>query len=416
MVLEARDGPGGRVRTIRAGFDEGLYGEAGAMRIAGGQARAMQLARAHRLTLLPFGSPIGAPLIRVAGLTLRVPDGLKKAASVLRLKNDEIGLTQGQLLGRYVGELAEDLRDPAPGPDLLNRWRGDDAMTWPEWLRSRGASPGAIALMTLGGDSRDLSALYMLRQIALLAASDQFYKIEGGMDQLPRALAVAAGDRVRYGAQVVRVDHGAGAAQVEYRQRDRASVLRASHVIFAIPFAVLRRVALQPALSADKARVVADLPYFPATRFLLQTRTRFWEADDLSGSARTDDPAEIWDGAYDLPGPGGVLGATAGGAIGERLAGMSEPEALEFGVDLASKTFPPMRAEFRHGRVIRWALEPWSRGAFAVFRPGQITAWLPHLARPEGRLHFAGEHTSPWTGWMEGALESAERVVGEVLA
>jgi monoamine oxidase len=31
-------------------------------------------------------------------------------------------------------------------------------------------------------------------------------------------------------------------------------------------------------------------------------------------------------------------------------------------------------------------------------------------------MHFAGEHTSPWTGWMEGALESGERAAREVLA
>jgi len=37
------------------------------------------------------------------------------------------------------------------------------------------------------------------------------------------------------------------------------------------------------------------------------------------------------------------------------------------------------------------------------------------MGRPEGRVHFAGEHTSAWMGWMEGALESAERVAREVM-
>jgi monoamine oxidase len=36
------------------------------------------------------------------------------------------------------------------------------------------------------------------------------------------------------------------------------------------------------------------------------------------------------------------------------------------------------------------------------------------LAAVDGRIHFAGEHTSPWTGWMQGALESARRVVAEI--
>jgi monoamine oxidase len=37
------------------------------------------------------------------------------------------------------------------------------------------------------------------------------------------------------------------------------------------------------------------------------------------------------------------------------------------------------------------------------------------LASAESGLHCAGEHTSVWTGWMEGALESGERVAREVL-
>jgi monoamine oxidase len=43
-----------------------------------------------------------------------------------------------------------------------------------------------------------------------------------------------------------------------------------------------------------------------------------------------------------------------------------------------------------------------------------MSAFLPHLARAEGRIHFAGDHTSPTPGWMEGALHSPERVVEEI--
>jgi monoamine oxidase len=39
---------------------------------------------------------------------------------------------------------------------------------------------------------------------------------------------------------------------------------------------------------------------------------------------------------------------------------------------------------------------------------------LPEIARPEGRVFFAGEHTSPWFGWMQGALQSGDRVAREV--
>jgi monoamine oxidase len=53
----------------------------------------------------------------------------------------------------------------------------------------------------------------------------------------------------------------------------------------------------------------------------------------------------------------------------------------------------------------------------AYYKPGQFSSLLPDVARPEGRIYFADEHTSLWIdGWMQGALESGNRVAHEVNA
>jgi monoamine oxidase len=415
VVLEASGGAGGRVRTIRAPFAEGLYAEAGPIRIAGMQQTVLQLVKEHGLSLVPFGITSGAALMSVRGVTTRLPGGLKEATAKLALKPDEAGLGQGALLQKYVRDLPSDMGDPKPTADSYARWQSYDRVTWPEWLKSRGASADAVTLMTLGGESKDLSALYVLRQFALLQSTDQFFKIEGGMDRLPRAMAASLGSVVRYNAPVVRIDQTAGSPRVDYLQSGRTASIRASRVVLAIPFSTLRQIEIRPAFSAAKTRAIADLPYFPATRILLQTRTRFWEDKGLSGSARTDQPAEIWDCTYDLPATRGILGATVGGAIGMTMAGMSWDQSVKLGSDLVAKTFPELRANFDKGSVYRWALDPWARGAFAVFHPGQMSAMMPDIARPEGHVHFAGEHTSSWMGWMEGALESGERAGREIL-
>lgn len=31
-------------------------------------------------------------------------------------------------------------------------------------------------------------------------------------------------------------------------------------------------------------------------------------------------------------------------------------------------------------------------------------------------IHFTGDHTSPWNGWMNGALESGNRAAAEIKA
>jgi monoamine oxidase len=414
VVLEARAQAGGRVLTIRSPFDDGLYAEAGAVRISAAHKTVLQQAREHGLTLVPFEPPTGAPIHTIGGVSTR-SDELDRATAALDLRPDERRLAPASLLERYAGDLPADMADPAPTAGSFSRWQPYDRQTWPAWLRSRGASAGAVRLMTLGGDSSDLSALYVLRQFALLRKSTRFYKIRGGMDLLPRAIVSSLGDAVRYNAEVVRVDHASRRLRVDYLESGSMRHIEASHLILAIPFSTLRHIEMRPPFSREKAGVIENLPYFPATRFLLQSRSRFWQESGLSGAARTDRPAEIWDCSYDLPKMRGILGVTVGGAIGRAVIDMSPDDCVKFGKEIAAEAFPKMHVNFEKGVACRWALERWSRGAFAVFRPGQMASMMPEIPRPEGRVHFAGEHTSAWTGWMEGALESGERAAREVI-
>ena len=166
-----------------------------------------------------------------------------------------------------------------------------------------------------------------------------------------------------------------------------------------------------------REQAIEQLSYYDGVRFMLQAKRPFWKAAGLSGSARTDRAAETWDAADDQAAPSrGILGATVGGEMGRRALAMTAEASLSVGVDLVADAFPAIRSEFEKGAVRRWSAEPWARGAFALYRPGEMTTLMPELASAEGGLHFAGEHTSTWTGWMEGALESGERAAREVLS
>src|SRR4029077_4257675 len=101
---------------------------------------------------------------------------------------------------------------------------------------------------------------------------------------------------------------------------------------------------IRPPFAPLKQQTIADLPYFPATRFVFQTRRRFWQAAGLSGSVRTDRPAEIWDAAYDLSGARGMLGATLGGSVGRLLLNMTDDQCLAYGKDVVADALPGIRA------------------------------------------------------------------------
>ena len=64
-----------------------------------------------------------------------------------------------------------------------------------------------------------------------------------------------------------------------------------------------------------------------------------------------------------------------------------------------------------------WEADPWARGGYAFFDPSYDAGFRSWLARPFGRLFFAGEHTSVrWQGYMNGAIESGRRAAAEVAA
>ena len=93
---------------------------------------------------------------------------------------------------------------------------------------------------------------------------------------------------------------------------------------------------------------------------------------------------------------------------------MPERERIEFALEEMQRVYPGIREHFELGASKSWDDDPWARGGYCWFKPGQMAALLPHSARPEGRVHFAGEHTSTWPQWMQGALESGMRAAREV--
>jgi hypothetical protein len=97
------------------------------------------------------------------------------------------------------------------------------------------------------------------------------------------------------------------------------------------------------------------------------------------------------------------------------VTGMAESERINFALEQVEMIYPGMREHFEGGVTKCWDEDEWARGASAFYKPGQVSSLLPHVARAEGRIYFAGEHTSVWgDGWMQGVLESGNSVAREV--
>jgi monoamine oxidase len=414
IVIEARDQPGGRVRTVRGIFDDGLYGELGAARIAETHEYVLHWLNDLQLSLIPFAPASGSAVIAVDGNHARADDAAGRERLAPGLHPGERNLSLSGLLLKYVSDVPDALAEPDINLGDA-RWQAYDRLTWPAWLASRGASPAAIRLMMLGGDSSTFSALFMLQQIMLHRDSRQYFKIDGGMDRLPRGIAAGVKLPIRYGHRLVKLQTAASEVRATCRRSGGMETIAADRAVLAIPYSMLRNITVDPPFSPAKTRIINRLSYFPASRFLLQTRDRFWLPEHLNGSARSDGPADIWDMSVGQKGRHGLISLTTGDdRIEQELVQIPSSQQLRFGSRLAAAAFPEIEAAVQKGYVQIWGRDAYAGGAFSVFKPGQMTAWAAEMGKREGRVHFAGEHLSPWNGWMEGALWSGERAAQEI--
>jgi monoamine oxidase len=79
-------------------------------------------------------------------------------------------------------------------------------------------------------------------------------------------------------------------------------------------------------------------------------------------------------------------------------------------VERAIRVFAP-GAEVRACDGHDWTRDPYAKGTWAAYRPGQLGRWHADVRTPEGRLFFAGSDIAEgWAGFMDGAIESGAAV------
>jgi monoamine oxidase len=286
-----------------------------------------------------------------------------------------------------------------------------------EFLKERGASHGAIELIEYpyaSAEDDPVSLLWNLRDNWYAARETTRYKIDGGNDLLPKAFAGKLKEKIHYGSPVVCIEQDSNGVRAIAVQSEMHRTFEADRLICAVPFPALRRVEVAPPFSEQRRKAIAELRYDTVTRVILQCRSRFWEKDGCNGFGSSDLPQEVFHPTFDQPGTRGLLASYMLVGVGQR-AGAMDPDARTAFVSQEMERVHPGLLNNLEGCVAKvWPADPWAGGAGTEHSPGQLTTFCVGLERPEGRVHFAGEHLSSCPYWMQGALQSGLRAAKEV--
>ena len=422
-VLEASQRAGGRLRTIDI---DGMPFDLGASEVGSSYGRILDSARQAGVAVVPAPRRDLGICFDVGGRLVSPAQWPESPANATRGAERNIlpHLLESTLMARHspFGDDVQAWLDP--------RWADLDIPAG-AWLRSKGVSDAAIELAGVAIDYTDIwstSALAMLRDLArgmqggfrvdkgqaqYSGANAARLGFKGGAESLPRAMAAAPGAVVHFGKVVTHVHCAAPRPTVSCLDGSRYT---ADFIVCALPFSVLRNVAITPVLPPLQAEAVMNAAYGGTTQVILGASRPFWEDDGMGLNVYSDGPLER---IFAVPSPDGVvrhLRVWVNGRAADRLDPLPRPDLEAFVLREFTRLRPAAAGHVAVRAAFSWGAEPYTRGHKHVFLAGQVQRFARVMGDPWQRMHFAGEHLRRVEFGMEAAAESADRAAVEILA
>ncbi|TWU05141.1 Flavin-dependent L-tryptophan oxidase RebO precursor [Symmachiella macrocystis] len=422
-ILEANRRVGGRVWTLREPFTHGLYAEGGAMRIPDAHRLTLRYIKQFSLETQPFIMARDNQFLhlnrqrRTWSQFHRDP-----TAAGLNLKDSERGKTPRDLWNETIEPLRKQF-EAGGWQVILQEWGN---FTTRQFLEKQGWSQDAITIFGIVENQRarlNNSVTALLWEV-LSGSFQNLYEIKGGSDRLPRSFYPDLADDIVFDAKMTEIHQEQDAVTVKYKTSlDKTETLKANHAILAIPFPMLRHVEGLRELSPHKWDAITGLNYDQSGKILLQCRKRFWEEEKIFGGGSQSDLGirSTWypQHANGFRGAGerGVLLASYTWARDtRRWSHLSVEDQVQQATEDLERLHPNIKNKnlIEGGTSVMWHEMEHFGGGFALFNPGQEQRYYQEIRRPEGCIHFAGEHTSLDHRWIEGAVESGIRTAKEI--
>lgn len=322
-------------------------------------------------------------------------------------------------------------------------WTAPDAASWDaqtaqDWVNANIMAQDARDLIALAirsvfsAEPSAISLLYALFYIHSAGGLDHLLetqtgaqkdRIQDGSQSIAIAMGKDLGSRILFNATVRRVDQTADSITVS---GDGFSVT-AQHAIIAMSPWPAGRLHYTPlnddstplsGLMQTRLQMMRRRPMGTIWKVHCVYPTPFWRAAGLNGQVTSDAflPRVTFDDTPNGDGAPGVMMGIIDGQLArdalmmardERRANVIKAFTAYFGRDAANP--------------VAYLETNWQAGDFSdcgrvgIAPPGVLTTYTSALSAPIGRLHWAGTETALiWSGYMEGAVRSGERVVNEV--
>ena len=250
--------------------------------------------------------------------------------------------------------------------------------------------------------------------------SDERFKVIGGNEQIPKAIANLLEGQIRYEHRLTALRENANKSiTLTFAENGATREETFDVVIMTLPFTILRDIEMKMELPPLKQRVIRELGYGTNSKFILETRDRPWRNNGYRGYLFNENIPNGWDSAQmqnDNTGAGAFT-CFFGGDRGKAAVRGTEQAQLDYILPALEGAFPGVKAGLTGKmELAAWPSNPFVKGSYSCLKPGQVAAFEGVAFEPVRRLYFAGEHTSTeYWGFMNGAAETGRKAAEKIL-
>lgn len=297
-----------------------------------------------------------------------------------------------------------------------------DRKDWWTILRDRGFTRRELLRRDLM-DSTDFGE--SIRQTGGYSAAAEYFesnrfdemdmKIDGGNGRLVETLEKAIKSRngkVWTSHRVKSIYQPPSCDSVHVEVAGQPKLLKAKHCICTVPARTLTKIEFSPKLPDDQWDAAKQLQYARIMKTAILCEKRFWmKSPETRFSCFTDGTSDFLFDATLGQGKSADPGVLCSYSIGDKaddLAGFGKFRLKqEFSREL-EMIFPKSDVRIIDIKMQPWQKNGFTQGAYGFYRPGQWFTVREILARPFGKIQFAGEHIAEEQGFMEGAVDTGQ--------
>jgi len=441
-ILEARNRSGGRCWSVRknatntetgnitqtAGFDDGLYYNAGPSRIP----------HHHQLTL-HYCKELKVPIqvynnVNESAYYFSEGKGplCNKKIRAREIHNDVRGY-MSELLAKAIDNKQLDLAMTKEDSEkIIEYLRAEGGLDINKLYRASarrgystppgaGDKPGTIAdawpLTSILGSGLMDPDFYNVAEYTYELQMTMFQAI-GGMDMIAKAFEKEVGKMISFESEVTAINNTADGVNIVYKTKEGEQKLQGDLCICTVPLPVLSNI--DHNFSSDASRAIDNITYISTGKIGLQFKRRFWEEDEniYGGITHTNNElTQIFYPSYDYQSAKGILvGYYNFNDKAKRTGELSVKEREQLALQKGSMIHPQYTKEFETSFSVSWHKTAYSLGGWALYSAEERQSYYNALLRPDKQVYFAGEHMTYLNAWMAGAFESARTVVAAIHA